>query len=223
MLRCQVVPKDLESTTPGPDTTPEVHSERQPVRLVLRFPGLKRGVSRVNGAPGLSVNLFIQLQLRVRPPRNAFQMHLIFASNSTTGGVIWKLRQGTLQQARQLPAHLVRMRTNNLRCCRSWPATSKSILQKHKHLHQLLHPVRHRQFRSFPRVSSYFRKKLLKTNTPSEFRLWVSAFRRFHEASNLKSQSIATQQGYLLQALSSELQDIVEQKLTTTMPIFGPA
>ena len=66
-----------------------------------------------------------------------------------------------------------------------------------------------------------FQEKLLKTNTPSEFRLWVSAFRRFYDASNLKSQSVATQQGYLLQALSWDLQDIVEQKLTTSMPIFG--
>ena len=79
---------------------------------------------------------------------------------------------------------------------------------------------------AIPKLSTcklLFPDKLLKTNTPSEFRLWVSAFRRFHEASNLKSQPIATQQGYLLQALSSELQDIVEQKLTATMQIFGPA
>ena len=68
-----------------------------------------------------------------------------------------------------------------------------------------------------------FPEKLLKTNTPSEFRLWVSAFRRFYDASNLKSQSVATQQGYLLQALSSDLQDIVKQKLTTSMSLFGPA
>ena len=62
-----------------------------------------------------------------------------------------------------------------------------------------------------------FPDKLTKTNTPSEFRLWVSAFRRFHEASNLHIQSVATQQGYLLQALSSDLQDILEQKLTPSM------
>ena len=68
-----------------------------------------------------------------------------------------------------------------------------------------------------------FPKELTKTNTPSEFRLWVSAFRRFHDASNLKVQSVATQQGYLLQALSAELQEIVEQKLTPSMPLFGPA
>ena len=68
-----------------------------------------------------------------------------------------------------------------------------------------------------------FPEKLLKTNTPSEFRMWVAAFRRFHEASNLKSQPIATQQGYLLRALGSDLQDVVEQKLTPTMPLFGPA
>ena len=58
---------------------------------------------------------------------------------------------------------------------------------------------------------------------PSEFCLWVAAFRRFHEASNLKQQPIATQQGYLLQALSAGLQEIVERKLTPNMPLFGPA
>ena len=79
---------------------------------------------------------------------------------------------------------------------------------------------------AIPKLSTcklLFPEKLLKTNTPSEFRLWISAFRRFWEASNLQSQSIATQQGYLLQALSSELQDVVEQKMTATMPIFGAA
>ena len=68
-----------------------------------------------------------------------------------------------------------------------------------------------------------FPDKLTKTNTPSEFRLWISAFRKFHEASNLQIQSVATQQGYLLQALNSDLQDIVEQKLTPSMQLFGPA
>ena len=33
-----------------------------------------------------------------------------------------------------------------------------------------------------------FPKELTKENTPSEFRLWVASFRRFHEASNLKQQ-----------------------------------
>ena len=68
-----------------------------------------------------------------------------------------------------------------------------------------------------------FPEKLLKTNTPSEFRLWTAAFRRFYEASNLSAQSVATQQGYLLQALSPELQEVVEQKLTPAMQLFGPA
>ena len=51
----------------------------------------------------------------------------------------------------------------------------------------------------------------------------MAAFRRFHEASNLKQQPIATQQGYLLQALRAGLQEIVERKLTPSKPLFGPA
>ena len=66
-----------------------------------------------------------------------------------------------------------------------------------------------------------FPEKLTKTNTPSEFRLWLSAFKRFYDTSSLKDQSVATQQGYMLQALSAELQEVVEQKLTQGMPIFG--
>ena len=66
-----------------------------------------------------------------------------------------------------------------------------------------------------------FPEKLTKSNTPSEFRLWISAFKRFYEASSLKEQSVATQQGCLLQALSAELQEVVEQKITPSMPIFG--
>ena len=68
-----------------------------------------------------------------------------------------------------------------------------------------------------------FPKELTKESTPSEFRLWMAAFQRFHEASNLKQQPIATQQGYLLQALSAGLQEIVERKLTPNMPLFSPA
>ena len=68
-----------------------------------------------------------------------------------------------------------------------------------------------------------FPKELTKENTPSEFRLWVAAYRRFHEASNLKLQPVAMQQWYLLQALSAGLQEIVERKLTLSMPLFGPA
>ena len=51
----------------------------------------------------------------------------------------------------------------------------------------------------------------------------MAAFRRFYEASNLSAQSVATQKGYLLQALSLELQEVVEQKLTPAMQLFGPA
>ena len=55
-----------------------------------------------------------------------------------------------------------------------------------------------------------FPEKLTKTNTPSEFWLWTSAFKRFYEASSLKEQSVATQHGHMLQALSPELQEVVE-------------
>ena len=68
-----------------------------------------------------------------------------------------------------------------------------------------------------------FPKELTKANTPSEFRLWVAAFERLYDASNLKQQSVATQQGYLLKALDTELQEVVEQRLTPGMQLFGPA
>ena len=48
-------------------------------------------------------------------------------------------------------------------------------------------------------------------------------FKRFYEASSLKGQSVATQQGYMLQALNHDLQEVVEQKLTPGMQMFGPA
>ena len=44
-----------------------------------------------------------------------------------------------------------------------------------------------------------------------------------HDASGLKQQSVATQQGYLLQAIDTNLQDIVARQMTSKMPIFGPA
>ena len=68
-----------------------------------------------------------------------------------------------------------------------------------------------------------FPEKLTKSKTPCELRLWIAAFQRFHDASSLKLQSVATQQGYLLQALDADLQDIVARQLTPSMPIFGPA
>ena len=66
-----------------------------------------------------------------------------------------------------------------------------------------------------------FPEKLTKSKTPCEFRLWIAAFQRFHDASGLKQQSVATQQGYLLQALDADLQDIVARQFTPSMPIFG--
>ena len=67
-----------------------------------------------------------------------------------------------------------------------------------------------------------FPKELTKDNTPSKFCLWIAAFRRFHEVSNLKQQPVATQQGYLLQALRAGLQEMVE-RINASMPLFGPA
>ena len=68
-----------------------------------------------------------------------------------------------------------------------------------------------------------FPEKLSKSKTPCEFRLWIAAFERFHDTSGLKQQSVATQQGYLLQALDSDLQDVVARQITPGMPIFGAA
>ena len=65
-----------------------------------------------------------------------------------------------------------------------------------------------------------FPEKLLKSKTPCEFRLWIAAFQRFHDASGLKQQSVATQQGYLLQALDADLQDVVARQIMPGMPIF---
>ena len=68
-----------------------------------------------------------------------------------------------------------------------------------------------------------FPTQLTKSNTPGEFRLWIAAFCRFFDASNLQQQPISTQQGYLLQALDSSLQEILERQLCPGTTIFGPA
>ena len=68
-----------------------------------------------------------------------------------------------------------------------------------------------------------FPKELTKASTPSKFRLWVAAFRRFHDTSNIKQQSVATLQGYLLRVFDAELQEVVKRKLTPSMQLFGPA
>ena len=76
-----------------------------------------------------------------------------------------------------------------------------------------------------PKVSTcklLFPKELTKAKTPSEFRLWIAAFNRFYDASSLKQQPIATQQGYLLQALDTELQEVMEKQITPSMQIYGP-
>ena len=67
-----------------------------------------------------------------------------------------------------------------------------------------------------------FPEKLTRSKTPSEFRLWVTIFQRFYDASGLRRRSIATQQGYLLQALDAELQEVVSRQITPGIPVFGP-
>ena len=114
---------------------------------------------------------------------------------------------------------------------KQFPALAKLIEYVKKNSTQTSSPVASANEASastgtVPKLSTcklLFSKELTKVNTSSEFRLWVATFWRFHDASNLKLQSVATQQGYLLQALSAELQEIVEQKLTPSMPLFGPA
>ena len=79
---------------------------------------------------------------------------------------------------------------------------------------------------AIPKLSTcklLFPTQLTKSNTPGEFRLWIAAFRRFYDASNLHQQPISTQQGYLLQALDSSLQEILEHQLCPGTTIFGPA
>ena len=68
-----------------------------------------------------------------------------------------------------------------------------------------------------------FPTQLTKSNTPGELRLWLAAFRRFYDASNLNQQPVATQQGYLLQALEPSLQEILERQICPGTSIFGPA
>ena len=67
-----------------------------------------------------------------------------------------------------------------------------------------------------------FPEPLSQSKSPEEFRLWVSAFRRFYEASGLANQNLATQQGCLLKALEYDLRKTVERKITSTMTIFNP-
>ena len=67
-----------------------------------------------------------------------------------------------------------------------------------------------------------FPEALSQAKSPEEFRLWVSAFRRFYEASGLSGTNVATQQGYLLCALEFDPRKMVEWKITATMAIFGP-
>ena len=77
-----------------------------------------------------------------------------------------------------------------------------------------------------PKISTcklLFPTQLTKANTPGELRLWVAAFRRFYDASNLQQQPVATQQGYFLQALDQSLQEILERQLCPGTSIFGPA
>ena len=77
-----------------------------------------------------------------------------------------------------------------------------------------------------PKLATYkllFLEKLTRSKTPSEFRLWVAAFKRFYDASGFGKQSIATQQGYLLQALDAELQEVVSIQITPGIPVFEPA
>ena len=68
-----------------------------------------------------------------------------------------------------------------------------------------------------------FPEKLTRSKTLSELRLWVAAFQRFYNGSGLGKQSIATQQGFLLQALDAELQEVVSRQITPGIPVFGPA
>ena len=82
------------------------------------------------------------------------------------------------------------------------------------------------QAASIPKLATcklLFPEKLTKSKTPCEFQLWIAAFQRFHDASGLKQQSVATQQGYLLQAIDTDLQDVVARQVISKMPIFGPA
>ena len=66
-----------------------------------------------------------------------------------------------------------------------------------------------------------FPEMLTKTKTPEEYRLWVSAFTRFYDASGLSEHIVAVQQGYLLQAIDSDLRKVIEPKLSSAMKVFG--
>ena len=67
-----------------------------------------------------------------------------------------------------------------------------------------------------------FPELLSKTSMPEEFRLWMSFFKRFYDASRLAGHNVAIQQGYLLQAMEVELRKIVEHKITAVMKLFEP-
>ena len=64
-----------------------------------------------------------------------------------------------------------------------------------------------------------FPEPLSKSKTPEEFRMWMSAFRRFFDASGLAQHNTATQQGYLLRGLDVNLRKVIELKITPTMKL----
>ena len=66
-----------------------------------------------------------------------------------------------------------------------------------------------------------FSETLSKSKTPEEFRLWMSAFRRFFDASSLEKHNAATQQGYLLRGLEIDLRKVIELKITPAMKLYG--
>ena len=66
-----------------------------------------------------------------------------------------------------------------------------------------------------------FPEPLSKSKTPEEFRMWMSAFRRFFDASGLAQHNTATQQGYLLRGLDVDLRKVIELKITPTMKLYG--
>ena len=66
-----------------------------------------------------------------------------------------------------------------------------------------------------------FPETLSKSKTPEEFRMWMSAFRRFFDASGLEKHNAATQQGYLLRGLEIDLRKVIELKITTAMKLYG--
>ena len=58
--------------------------------------------------------------------------------------------------------------------------------------------------------------------SPERLRLWIRSFQRFFDSGELSGTSFERQQGYLLNNISDELRLILDPKISSHTPVFGP-